>query len=342
MPRPSKIWPRGNTGWFYCTHNGRKVRLSKDRAEAERMFHELKSQKAEPAKALGPSFRKLADDYLVATKDLKNADAFRLQVAFLKSFCGHVKAVRAADVKGHMVTAWLAAENKRREKAGIKLWGQSTRVMGSQTVKAVINWGIEQGYLTTNPLAGFGVGTYDRRDRVVTPEERQKILAVVTPRFRDFLRVLELTGARPFSEIARLTAADVDFAAGTVTLKRHKTAKKTGKPRVIHLVPAALEIVTRLAARHPTGLLFRNRLGGPWTRTACYIRLRTAAGKTGVSGVTPYTYRHTYITEALIKGVPVEVVAALVGNSPQNIHKFYSHVGKDTAALKAAALKAVG
>jgi site-specific recombinase XerD len=55
-----------------------------------------------------------------------------------------------------------------------------------------------------------------------------------------------------------------------------------------------------------------------------------------------YALRHTYITNALIRGVPVEVLAELVGNTPQVLHRHYAHVAKDTTALKAAALKAVG
>ena len=34
MPRVAKIWQRGEDGWFYCTHKGEQVKLSRDRKEA--------------------------------------------------------------------------------------------------------------------------------------------------------------------------------------------------------------------------------------------------------------------------------------------------------------------
>jgi integrase len=47
---------------------------------------------------------------------------------------------------------------------------------------------------------------------------------------------MTLTGCRP-GEIARVTAADVDVDRGLWVLKKHKTAKKTGKPRLVYLCP---------------------------------------------------------------------------------------------------------
>ena len=49
------------------------------------------------------------------------------------------------------------------------------------------------------------------------------------------------------------------------------------------------------------------------------------------------------VSEALGKGVPVEVLAALVGNSPVTLRKHYSHLTDDAMAgvLAAAAAKAV-
>ena len=60
-----------------------------------------------------------------------------------------------------------------------------------------------------------------------------------------------------------------------------------------------------------------------------------------ISYVPIYAWRHSWITDALIKGIPVEVVAELVGNSPQIIYENYAHVFKRHDALREAALKAV-
>src|SRR6185312_11315034 len=99
MGRPATIWLRKQTGWYYVTLNGEKVKLSPDKAEADRLFHELMAARPakEDASPPGPSFR--------------------LQAHFLTSAAAHLKGRRAAEVKGHMLTAWLADENRKREAA---------------------------------------------------------------------------------------------------------------------------------------------------------------------------------------------------------------------------------
>src|SRR5437762_2410442 len=105
MPRKPGIWLRSGTDWYYTTYNGEQVKLSRDRKEAERLFHRLMAQKdeptPEPAQQLGPSFRKLADEFLVHTQGVKNAETLAIQAKVLQAFCDRHKGLRAADLKGH-------------------------------------------------------------------------------------------------------------------------------------------------------------------------------------------------------------------------------------------------
>ena len=71
-----------------------------------------------------------------------------------------------------------------------------------------------------------------RRDRVPTPAETEAILAQASPQFRLIYSALRQCGARP-GELCRATIADVDRAQRVITLKEHKTARKTGQPRRI-------------------------------------------------------------------------------------------------------------
>src|SRR5262249_43560788 len=120
----------------------------------------------------------------------------------------------------------------------------------------------------------------------------------------------------------------------------HKTAKH-GKERVILLSGAALDIVKRLVAEYPAGPMFRavekKRKGkqpAPWTDktiTSIFHRIRT---KLDLPNFTPYRYRHTFATAFLEKGGSVDVLAALLGNSPEVIRRHYSHLLGDTANLR--------
>ena len=71
-----------------------------------------------------------------------------------------------------------------------------------------------------------------RRDRVPTLAETEAILARASPAFRLIYSALRQCGARP-GELCRATIADVDRANRVITLKEHKTARKTGQPRRI-------------------------------------------------------------------------------------------------------------
>ena len=53
-----------------------------------------------------------------------------------------------------------------------------------------------------------------------------------------------------------MTAANVNLDLGVWTFTQHKTAKRTGKPRVIYLTPAMVDLSRRLMAERPTGPLF--------------------------------------------------------------------------------------
>jgi integrase len=347
MPRQSAIWLRKQTGWYCTTLKGEIVKLSKDKREAERLFHEMMAKRAAepeektPAHQLGPTFRRMADDFLVHTQGDKNERSLGIQTKILLAFCSRIKGIRAAELKGHMVTSWISWENQVRAKKGKKTWNTSTQALAIKTIKAVLNWGVKQGYLEFNPIKKLSSGKVARRERMLTPEERKRISEFVSPDFADFLFVVEQTGARPYTEIARLESRHIDFAAGTATLVLHKTARKTGRPRVLFFTTEVLGLLKKRVDRYPTGLLFRTKRNSGWNSSNCFKWFTMVREKLGIDCVL-YHYRHTRISEAIIKGVPVEVVAELVGNTPQIIHAHYAHVGKDLAALRAAAQRAVG
>src|SRR5579863_6054305 len=71
-----------------------------------------------------------------------------------------------------------------------------------------------------------------RRDRVPTPTETEAILAQASPAFRLIYSALRQCGARP-GELCRAIIADVDRANRVITLKEHKTIRKTGQARRI-------------------------------------------------------------------------------------------------------------
>ena len=335
MPRTPTIWFREQDGWYYTTFQGKQTKLSQDEKEAGRAFHQLHS--VDPGEAAGgyrPSFRKLADQYLAFTKETKAERTYKHQKYFLQRFCDHVKTKRAAELKTGDVTGWILKE---------KTWGHNTQVTARGLVVACLNWAVEQGRLPYSPLAKMKVGQMYGRERILTKEEREKILAAVrhNDTFKLFLRFLEQTGARPYSEAAQITAEMIQWEESCIPLLKHKNARK-GKKRCIYLTDEAKEILRKLCAKRPTGPLFRTRNDRAYNRSNIIGAFRRLEKRLGVATFNPYSFRHTYITEALERGLTADIVAELVGNTPKTVAKYYSHLESKKNTLREAARKAVG
>lgn len=331
MARKPSLWFRKQTGCYYTTLNGKKVRLGTDKKEAQKAFHALMAQSEPEPVTVRMSFRKLADLYLAYTKAAKDEKTFKHQLYFLKSFTARVKGKAVLDLKPGDVTQWLLAQ---------PTWGHNSQVTARGILRSCLNWGIGEGYIQVNPLARMKTGSFHRKERMLTREEREKIKAAVTDKtFLRFLIFLEQTGARPFSEAAQVTADLIDWREGSITLERHKNARK-GKTRVVYLSPVLKELLTEMVAERPKGPLFTTKNGVPYNKSNIIGRVRVLERKLGMERWNFYSFRHAFLSEGLAKGITADVLAELCGNTPKTITKYYSHLDKMKDALREAARRA--
>lgn len=346
MPRKPTIWLRRQTGWYMTTVNGEQHKLSKDPKEAEKAFHELMARGTAPdpnESGPRPSLKHLVGLYLDQAQLTKAPETYEVQRRYLVGFCRFVGNKKAPDVRVTHVKDWVAADHERRSgrKTVTGKWGESTRALAISTVIALFNWAVEEQRLAASPIKGIKRGRFKRRERILPPEHKARLFEAADPQLRDFLTLLSLTGARPFSEIGKLTAAGIDWENGLVLPAEHKTEKK-GKSRVIVLVPEAVAILRRLAEAHPHGFLVRTRRGNPWTRQVMNLAMKRAAKRAGLPAYTSYDLRRTFITDGLAKGLSANVMAQLAGNTPATINKHYDSLHLRLDALKAAARTVAG
>src|SRR5690349_9870097 len=82
------------------------------------------------------------------------------------------------------------------------------------------------------------------------------------------------------------------------------------------------------AVEYVGGPLFRTAWGKPFPPCFYLARfVRAAAKKAGVRGLTPYSLRHTFATDALATGVPDAQVAVLLRHAGTTmLHRHYSHL----------------
>jgi integrase len=90
-----------------------------------------------------------------------------------------------------------------------------------------------------------------RRDRVPTATETAAILAQASLKFTLIYSALRQCGARP-GELCRATIADVDRANCVITLKEHKTARKTGQARRIPIGTKLRALLDQAIGQRPS------------------------------------------------------------------------------------------
>ncbi len=334
MKFPKPFFRKAKQAW-YLQLGKRQISLGADREQAFKRYQEIilheRGQISAQNSALTTA--QLCDLFLDWCQRHNEPTTYDFYKKFQQDFCNMHGSLRALEVKPFHVTRWLDHH---------KGWGDGSRRCAITAVKRVFNWAETEGLLPVNPIKRVRKPKGGRRDRIVTPVERQEIMATIRGQvFKDFVFAMQETGCRP-SEVARISAADVDLEAGTWTFIKHKTFRKTGKPRVVYLTPAMIELTRNLMEKHRTGPLFRNRLGNPFTRNAIRCRFRNLRKKLPhLKDVVSYCFRHSYITDALVNGVPAATVAELVGHKDlKMIEDHYSHLAEKRDHLRQAAIQA--
>lgn len=338
MARTPKPWFRDQTQSWYVKLGGVQHPLGKDKKEADRRFHRLMAVEGLSAPLKDVPLPGLVEQFLAdcgATVTPGTADWYR---SFLDDFAGRYPKLKAAEVTPRHVRAWTSAVRKR-------VWGQSTQRSAITVLKRLLNWAVENKLLAANPVKDMERPAATVRMRILTDEEREKILSWYPEGdpFRDLLTALTEAGVRP-GEAMKVTAADVDFEMGVWVLKG-KTTRDTGKDRVVYMTPKLEALTRRLVELRPDGPIFRNEDGNPWNRQAVNCRFRRKKNRKLDpldKDVTSYVYRHSFGTEALENGVADATVAELMGHQgTAMLHKHYSKLREKRSHLRRSALQAV-
>jgi integrase len=295
--------------------------------EAFRQVHAANAEITDNSSLFG-----LFEQHLEWAAANREPETVRVRRFYLQSFHTHLPRLTVGQLKKHHVREWLAAH---------PTWGPTARTMAVDSLKAALGWAADGELIVRNPLARYKKA--DQAGRRVTLIDRASHEALVAhfaarpkPDFARLLEVLWETGARP-SELARARAEDVNLAGATVTLTKHKTVRKTRRPRVIYLSARAMVFVRGQLTAHPYGLLFPNERGGRYSPTCLANKFGGARDALGLApDITAYSYRHTYATDWLRAGKPVGKLAELLGTSLTMIQQHYGHLAEHAGDLRAA------
>jgi len=169
--------------------------------------------------------------------------------------------------------------------------------------------------------------------------EEQAVYDATDQPFRDFLFVAIHTGLRPFCELARITAEDVEETPRGMMWRVYST--KTKKVRKIPIRSEVAQLTRELLKTAPPGSgqpLLRNTQGNGWTKVTGVGRFLTIKRRLGWDGdrvrkkYSCYTCRHTFAHRMLAgywnegAGCSIETLAHLLGDTPKVA---FDHYGRE-------------
>ncbi|HEX4131534.1 MAG TPA: tyrosine-type recombinase/integrase [Pirellulales bacterium] len=212
-------------------------------------------------------------------------------VAYLNDLCRHCGTNKISKLKKHVVQSWIESHAGWRSPA--------THGSVIAVVLAAFNRA-EEMFDVPNPLKGLKKPKAQPRLQSFSPEDEQAIYAATEERFREFLFAAIHTGLRPFCELAKITADDVEVTDRGMLWRVYSS--KTKKTRKVPVRTEAAALVRRLMKAVPPGSgkhVFRNSQGNPWTKPAGKDRMFELKKRLGWHdeprrAFSMYTYRHTF------------------------------------------------
>ncbi|MFN8108334.1 MAG: site-specific integrase [Thermoleophilia bacterium] len=193
-------------------------------------------------------------------------------------------------------------------------------------VRVVFRRAVRRGVVAVNPCDGLELPPPSpRRERIASPAEAARLLAVLTPRDRALWSIAVYAGLRA-GEIAALRWGDIDLAGGRIRVIR-SWDPKTGNvvaPKsksAVRSVPIAGVLRDELLdwrVAHPAdrdALLFSRPDGRPLRHEGVLRRARTAWKNAGLTPLGLHEARHTAVSVWLAAGINIRAVSTYAGHA---------------------------
>ncbi|MGC2210721.1 MAG: site-specific integrase [Candidatus Korobacteraceae bacterium] len=308
--------------WVDGMQDGRRIRYSLDTSNWEEASRRLLEITADKSARKESSVKDAADSFLTdcERRELKASGSkkYKELLAQLKQHCANraITTVRALDI------------------AAVKVfmdgWQESSLVQGKkiERMRTFFRYCQEMGWTENNPATNIKKPKVTNKPVVpFSPEEVEAIIKAVDlypeknsyghnnrARMLAFILTLRYTGLR-IGDVVKLSRNQVQ----NERVLLH--TQKTGAP--VHL-PLPQRLLDALKAiENDTPYYFWTGTGGKGSLNTWDRAFRKVLTLAGVKGHA-HMFRHTMAIELLEKGITVEQVAAILGNSPAIVYKHYA------------------
>lgn len=270
------------------------------------------------------SFAGYADIYLENYAKI-NKRSWITDVSYLKSLSRSLGSLFLDEIGPLQVEKYKA----RRLKDGVT---KSTTNRCLAVLRKMLTLAVEWGYLEKDavPKIKFFPEKDNRKERFLTNEEEQRLLASASPTLRSIVIIAVNTGMR-LGEILGLRWNQIDFTARRIRVER----TKSGKIRFIEINTPLLQELTRLRSldgRSPYVFL-SDVTGKPLTtvktafKGACRRAKKDPNDKDdpGIVGLRFHDLRHTFASRLNLAGADPVTIMELMGHSSLKMTERYTH-----------------
>ena len=328
MSRPADPKPTLKRGYWRVRIKGKDIHLGKDQRKAMAKFHQIMTDRLSRENSPGrPTTIAGAAEVWCRQHPSPN------NVVCLRQFIGFVDGSRLDDVAVdllHNYHDFLLARTYRTRCRNGEYHGEPRRykkwtihhymrcAVAVMRLAEKRKWS-EMPDVPRTARAGF----VDRSTNRV--ELWRKLDAMRSPVAQP-LRFIAATGCRP-GEAVKLEWSHVHIDHRVCVLPEHKTADKTGEPRVLALTDEAIAVLRNVS--RTAGHVFLNRAGKPFTTHGLCTMSRAHLG------TNPYSLRHTFAQSCIDDGIAPETVTKLLGHKTSAMVWTYAKI-KDHQLIAAA------
>ena len=196
--------------------------------------------------------------------------------------------------------------------------------MALKLLRQVLNHAEKLEHITANPARGVKPNPRPKRTRFLSLEEIKRLHEVLDCHVggrrgqqADIIRLLLLTGCRK-NEIVRLRRREVD--SGCLRLEDSKTG-----PRTVFLNKRASDIVESRVTTTQGEFMFPSPIDPARPISDNLPLWDTVREGAGIEDVRLHDLRHNYASRAVSQGIPLPVVAQLLGHSQVTMTLRYAH-----------------
>jgi len=258
--------------------------------------------------------------YIKVNKRGKTANRYREIIEHFRNFTQENKIIILSEIEPSFI------EKYKQER--LKAIKPITVNYELRLLKAFFTQALKNNYIKDNPVVDIErLKVTSKQPRFFVKEELREVLIHCQKRDYPVFLTLASTGLR-LGELINLEWTDVGLERRLITIKvKDFWEPKNSKPRAIPMANKLVEVLKEL--KRDSRWVFTTRKGNQLNKNHLRERLVKVCMKIGIEPANIHTFRHTFASHLVMKGVDLPTVQKLMGHSDIKTTMIYAHLAPE-------------